>query len=153
MFLPLGGIGLLLIVLVVASIVKAIGAASWPSAPGEVSVCQVEETHTVSDGEQVSGWRLNFSYKFFVRGFEYEGSTISQSRAIPDGAAAFRKLARRYPVGAKVQVFYNPEKPYECALDRGFGLGTVLMYLFLLGIGVLFVFIGVAGLTAPLQTP
>ena len=63
----------------------------------------------------------------------------------PDvGGTGAHKVVQRYPVGAQVMVYYNPEKPSDALLERGmpgyvkwFWVILAILDLFLCGLGVM----------------
>jgi hypothetical protein len=73
-------------------------------------------------------------------GQPYQGTRV---RPGPDvGGSGVRKIVERYPAGAQVIVYYNPEKQSEAVLERGtpgyinwFWIILVITDLFLCGLG------------------
>jgi hypothetical protein len=55
-------------------------------------------------------------YSYQVGGQPYEGYRIAPGGEV--GGVGATKVAARYPVGAHVQVFYNPQKPSEAYLEK-----------------------------------
>jgi len=66
----------------------------------------------------------------------------------PDvGGSGAHKVVARYPAGAQVMVYYNPQKPSEALLERSmpgfikwFWIALVLTDLFLCGLGAVLAF-------------
>jgi len=55
-------------------------------------------------------------YTYQVSGQPYEGYRIAPGGEV--GGIGAAKVAARYPVGAHVQVFYNPQNPSEAFLEK-----------------------------------
>lgn len=113
------GFGLLILLFLVAHRRRLARAAAWPVAPGRVTISRVETRR----GSDDSG-PTHRSYEAVVE-FRYEVGDLSfSSRQIALGwrTSGARKGAEavvaRYPVGATVEVHYDPDNPSEAALER-----------------------------------
>jgi hypothetical protein len=140
------GIGALVIagVILVATLVKVRAvrrAKSWPSARGKVTVSRVESHERggvhKNDPERVANYPL-VVYQFDIGGRHYSGKRVSMGESMPN--ADVESTLARYPAGASVEVFYDPENPSQCVLERDFppGFGKVI------GCLVAFVLVGAA---------
>jgi len=78
-------------------------------------------------------------YTFVIDGVEYRNDTISLSQYGSSSASHAVKEARRYPVGSRVMVFYNPENHFDSVLERK--TPWVFIGLFA-GLGSIFIYIG-----------
>ena len=96
-----------------------IGARSthWPRAIGTIVSSKVGERR---DSEGSMMYSADISYRYSVHGNELTGDTVkfggqlelnSQTRA--------EKLVEKYPAGASVPVFYDPDDPRKCVLEPG----------------------------------
>lgn len=120
---------------------KVAQAASWPATLGAVTLSTLQMRHS-SDG---STPYPVVHYAYQVMGQPYQGSKV---RPGPDvGGSGARKVVDRYPVGAQVMVYYNPEKPSEALLERGtpgfiklFWIILIALDIFLCGLGVVLFF-------------
>ncbi len=113
------GFGLLVLLFLVAHRRRLARAATWPVAPGRVTISRVEERRGSGDSgpthrsyEAVVEFRyevgdLSFSSRQIVLGWRTSGSR--------KGAEA---VVARYPVGAAVEVRYDPDNPSEAALEH-----------------------------------
>ena len=85
---------------------------NWPETSGEVLSFQLTRSYL---GDFFAGIR----YRFQVGGVDYTGETIR-----PGGRMTFRskrlakELEERFKPGLNVPVYYNPDNPEECCLDR-----------------------------------
>lgn len=108
----------------------------WAETTGEVLSFGLARSH-------LGDFFASIQYRYEVDGVEYTGDTIR-----PGGRMNFRskRLARemgsRYRSGVSVPVFYNPDNPAECCIDRNqtaagrsaiyWGLAVVVLGVFVL---------------------
>lgn len=95
-------------------ILRAIEINSWPSASGQV-------TATAVTGERASMPQVTYTYS--VNDSAYESVTDLNMPGF--GGRGYRrqtahKALVKYPVGAAVTVYYNPDNPSISTLGRGF---------------------------------
>ncbi|HJR81036.1 MAG TPA: DUF3592 domain-containing protein [Anaerolineales bacterium] len=84
----------------------------WPSTMGTVNTSYLERRSS-SDGGSTNYPVVQYSYQ--VGGQAYQGMKIAPG---PDvGGTGAGKVVARYPAGAQVMVFYNPQKPSEAVLE------------------------------------
>ena len=85
----------------------------WPSVMGTVVASRIEQRHS-SD----SGWTdypaVQYSYQ--VGGQTYQSMKLAPGPEV--GGSGARKVVARYPAGAQVMVFYNPQNPSDAVLER-----------------------------------
>lgn len=116
--LGLGGLGFFLIFTSHRNKQKALASADWPVVSGEV-------THTTVhvNGGQDGHFRYipQIQYVYQVGAQVYDGDRRTFGRAARykthDEAEG---ILARYPVEGVVNVYYNPQKPEEAVLERGF---------------------------------
>jgi len=117
-------------------IVKARKSASWPSVAGKIvrSETEAENDNMLPD--------IRFSYtidgKDYQKLIEFPASTTPTQEFSKD-------YTKRFPQGADVKVFYNPDNHQQAILEPGqqpgdwmilaFGLGTVALMLVVLLMG------------------
>ena len=121
---------------------KVSQAASWPSTLGTVTSSRIE-MRSSSEGGSTPYPVVNYSYQ--VMGQSYPGNKVMPGPDI--GGSGARKVVERYPAGAQVMVYYNPEKPSEALLERstpGFikllWIILIILDLFLCGLGAVLLF-------------
>ncbi|AKI98503.1 uncharacterized protein DUF3592 [Archangium gephyra] len=90
-------------------------AAFHPRASGTITHSRVVE-HRDSDG---STYGFEVRYVHEVEGRRYEGSQYRYGAWHSSNRSAAEDLARRFPVGATVPVFYDPEAPEDAVLITG----------------------------------
>ncbi len=86
--------------------------AKWPYAMGAVKISTTEYRDSGDSGAYYPV--VHYSYQ--VSGQPYEGYRIAPGGEV--GGIGAGKVAARYPVGAHVQVFYNPQNPSEAFLEK-----------------------------------
>jgi hypothetical protein len=86
--------------------------AKWPYAMGTVKISTTEYRDSGEGGAYYPV--VNYSYQ--VGGQPYEGYRIAPGGEV--GGVGAGKVAAKYPVGAHVQVFYNPQNPSEAFLEK-----------------------------------
>ena len=92
---------------------KMAAVSSWPSTMGTVLMSNLESRHS-SEG----GW-TNYpvvQYSYQAGGQAYQGSRIALGLEV--GGSGAGKVVARYPAGAQVMVFYNPQNPSDAVLER-----------------------------------
>jgi hypothetical protein len=84
----------------------------WPSTMGTVNNSYLERRHS-SEGGSTDYPVVEYSYQ--VGGKAYQGMKIAPG---PDvGGTGAGKVVARYPAGAQVMVFYNPQNPSDAVLE------------------------------------
>ena len=123
--LALGGFGLIVLAIVIASLRDAAAMKRWPVVKGRVLSSKVEEYKEIikghtsnSRGDRMTLYRPAVVYEYEVDGNRYENTRVTQSpglnRGVPDFAA---EVVRRYPAGTPVDVRYNPRHVAESVLE------------------------------------
>ncbi len=98
---------------------KAGKAGNWPMADGVVTVSEVvHKVETSSDNSSQDVYYVQPTYTYEVGGKDLTGTRLSFGAANRfDDRQKAEEIVARYPVGARVQVHYNPDKPDECTLE------------------------------------
>lgn len=100
---------------------------NWPTATGTITSFdedEVDNNRGVSFSGDVSDPLIlvNFAYVYTVDGIEYTGTQRFVDESLVDGRLQLEPdeleaVATQYPVGATVEVYYNPNDPAESALE------------------------------------
>lgn len=136
-------VALLFAVIGLGSTLKQRQSQGWPTTPGTVTYSSVDKH---SDGRRKPGRKRtptftpSVHYSYTVSGVKYDGYRITLIGSPTDLNSA-RAHAGKYPVGANIQVHYNPANPSESILEPQDQGGSLTM----LGMGLLFVVIGIGG--------
>ncbi len=102
---------------------KAVAALTWPRARARITASTVGVTKEISgnpdDLTPNTFYVPQISFAYEVGGTAYQGSRVSYA----DLKTAFRKKVdervAKYPVGAVVEVAYDPAQPSESVLETG----------------------------------
>ena len=120
---------------------KVAEASTWPSALGTVTSSTVERR---SSGDGYSYYPV-VDYIYQVIGQSYQGNRIMPGPEV--GGSGAQNIVARYPAGAQVMVYYDPNKPSESVLERSLPgyikwlwVTVVLTDLFLCGLGAFLIY-------------
>jgi Protein of unknown function (DUF3592) len=121
-------------------------AREWPSAAGKVVVSKAEVRKVkVIDGDREEGHRFeerNFAdivYEYSVAGGKLRNNRVSIGEDLGNFEVA--EIIAKYPVGAVVTVYYNPQHPNQAVLERDLpkglwgclGIGTAIVLAIVFG--------------------
>jgi hypothetical protein len=84
----------------------------WPSTLGAVNASYLERRSS-SEGGSTNYPVVQYSYQ--VGGRAYQGMKIAPGPEV--GGTGAGKVVERYPPGAQVMVFYNPQNPSDAVLE------------------------------------
>ncbi|MBK9924332.1 MAG: DUF3592 domain-containing protein [Anaerolineales bacterium] len=84
----------------------------WPSAMGVVQMSTIERRS--SDDGYTDYPVVQYSYQ--VNGQAYQSTKRAPGPEV--GGSGARGVIAKYPVGAQVMVFYNPQNPSDAVLER-----------------------------------
>ncbi len=109
---------------------------SWPSVSGVIERSEV--VTSTSNGKTMYGFDVVYRYQVEGRDLTsnnvfFGGNTTSSSSSFAHNVVA------RYPKGAKVKVFYDPNDPSKAVLEPGTTWQSYLVF----GIGLAFLIVGV----------
>jgi hypothetical protein len=92
---------------------KMAAVSQWPSTMGTVLMSTLERRYS-SDSGSTDYPVVQYSYQ--VSGQTYQSTKLAPGPEV--GGTGAGKVVARYPAGAQVMVFYNPENPSEAVLER-----------------------------------
>ena len=112
---------------------------SWPTVPGKIDTSDVSERTSYRSGRF---WALDVRYRYRVGGVDYIGTQLAFAPRWIGSQYTVDDLARRYGVGATVEVRYDPDQPDEAVLETDDQLETQRMYavwvcLFVVAVGII----------------
>lgn len=102
---------------------RASAAVSWPRARGTIESSRVRLTSF-----KFALYVADVSYRYAVKGTDFTGDAIQATRVASFKSTA-REIAARYPVGAEVDVRYDPSRPRSSMLELGNGAARGRMIL------------------------
>ena len=121
---------------------KVSKASTWPSTLGTVTESRIQ-MRSNSDGGRTSYPLVRYAYQ--IVGRAYESQKVMPGMDV--GGSGAHRVVARYPVGAQVMVYYNPENPSEALLERGmpghikwFWIILAILNVFLCGLGAVLFF-------------
>lgn len=85
----------------------------WPSTLGTVNASYLERRSSSSDSGSTNYPVVQYSYQ--VGGQAYQGAKLAPGPEV--GGTGAGKVVARYPAGAQVMVFYNPQNPSDAVLE------------------------------------
>lgn len=85
----------------------------WPSTLGTVNASYLERRSSSSDSGSTNYPVVQYSYQ--VGGQAYQGTKLAPGPEV--GGTGAGKVVARYPAGAQVMVFYNPQNPSDAVLE------------------------------------
>lgn len=91
---------------------KMAAVSQWPSTMGTVMMSTVE-WRSSSEGGSTAYPVVQYSYQ--VNGQAFQGYKLAPGPEV--GGTGAQKVAARYPAGAQVMVFYNPQNPSDAVLE------------------------------------
>jgi hypothetical protein len=98
---------------------------SWPSAPGVITASKIDQDRATSSDDDSATLFLALEYRFEVNGQSF----IGNRQRFDEKRFATTKQAKtalaKFPVGGSVQVFYDPQSPTHCVLERSNSTGWV----------------------------
>ncbi|MHA1968066.1 MAG: DUF3592 domain-containing protein [Candidatus Hodarchaeales archaeon] len=116
----LGYVFIVLTVFPIRFFPEALASRSWPSVEGEITTSEEEKA---GSHYRVS-LKPKIKYSYSVNGEIYQSRRIkigAQSISSTDRGWVERTL-KRYPLGKKLTVYYNPTLPLKTVLEPGFNL-------------------------------
>ena len=101
---------------------KIAASQSWPAVKGTILESWVARDQKKGDEEYGPSFSPKIRYHFFVGSMEYAGHRIHlYEKSMPRQSHAHDWIAS-YPRGAQVTVYYNPQNPSDCVLERKSGV-------------------------------
>ena len=92
---------------------KMAAVSQWPSTMGVVQMSTIEQRSS-SEGGYTDYPVVQYSYQ--ISGQTYQSMKLAPGPEV--GGTGARKVVAKYPAGAQVMVFYNPQNPSDAVLER-----------------------------------
>jgi len=92
---------------------KMSAVSQWPSTMGTVMMSTIEQRSSTESG--YTDYPV-VQYSYQVGGQAFQSYKLAPGPEV--GGTGARKVVDRYPSGAQVMVFYNPENPSDAVLER-----------------------------------
>lgn len=142
--LLVGGLGIFLMIMSLLSLQQGKEARSWKVVAGRIVRSSLEEKRVdtnYGDGMRRAevGYLPRVEYQYRVGDETLTGQRISLVEKQYTQKSG-QKALEKYPIGATVQVHFNPENPQEAVIETGTVLSSLI---FMLG-GIALVAVGIA---------
>jgi hypothetical protein len=126
----------------------------WPSARGKVVVSEVREIDTRDDeGKTSTDYSPRIEYEYTVGSETHRGSRIQFGGPWGATEAGASSYVERYPLGAIVDVAYDPAAPERCTLERetprSSFVGIMVLTVFLWGLSALLFLLAITAEVTP----
>lgn len=119
----------------------------WPSVEGQILASKVD-TFSDRDGTiEHRRYQARVSYSYWVKKVNFRGQRVGLDSVSTSDSADAERIVRRFPVGTKVPVYYDPTDPNQAVLDKSSGGGIPLVIL----TGTMVSMMGTVGLVAVLR--
>jgi hypothetical protein len=97
-------------------------AQGWPKVAGEIVRSEVESFREMTGGHTTTMYRPAVEYAYEVRRLALRGTQIKLDATVSGTQAYAEKVTAKYPVGAAVEVHYDPDNPGTAALENPTGM-------------------------------
>lgn len=118
---------------------NAVKSGGWPSIEGSVRLSELVTNYDDQDGSVTYTAKVLYAYS--VDGVEHTGSTVAFGDYGSSDPSHAGGIVSRYPVGSRVQVYYDPDNQNSSVLEPGAGWSSFVGII----AGVLFAAIGIFG--------
>ncbi|MBI4165636.1 MAG: DUF3592 domain-containing protein [Acidobacteria bacterium] len=121
-----GVIGVIWTVVSLREMYTAYSSRDWPKAERTVTSVSAEaavreKAWQRSESPITKQMEFQISYRYYVNDITYTGKRLYVGHQwMPISEFWTRELSAHYPVGGKVQVYYDPNHPAESLLESGF---------------------------------
>jgi hypothetical protein len=130
-------LGLVLLFIFFRNLAKVRASQGWPAVQGTVIESWVRRSQsTDSDGSVSHSYYPEIRYLYQVMGSEYQGDKIAFGPKTGGSRSRAEKAIAKYPAGANVMVYYQPDKPAKAVLERTISKVSLVM-------GIAFVLAGI----------
>ncbi len=135
-----GGVGIGLGIWGWGVLTNARASEAWPTVEGRVVRSDIDEQFD----EEGDSYVPQIDYEYTVDGLEYENDRVRFGQNSYSSRRRAEEETGRYPVGRRVEVYYEPGNPENSVLEPGASLGSYLG----VSLGAMFLVIGL--IAAPL---
>jgi hypothetical protein len=95
---------------------QSLAAAGWPTAPGRLLACSLEE-HPDSEGQTT--YAVTVAYTYTVNDVRYSGSRLAFGYTGTSNRAAQQQIFDRLQSARSIEVRYDPANPARSTLSHG----------------------------------
>lgn len=114
------------------------GARNWPSTTGRVLSSDMESRRVRSGNGYSTSHYAVVMYEYMVDGQRYQSNRLTLGTPLGTSfTSGVQKKLALYPVGSRVQVYYDPEDPTEAVLEVKAPAGNVYLFVAILIVAIL----------------
>lgn len=119
----------------VFSIPKALSSYGWEETKATVKDNQLSKTQRTHSRTHkiIRVFTAKLTYEYTVGSQSYEGTTKKMAEHAKDGEKIHQKMLEQYPIGSNLTVYYNPAKPEQSIMQKGFNSLHLLLSVMLIG--------------------
>lgn len=123
------GFGLALLMFFIGYRRRLMRANAWPVVPGRVTISRIEQRASSSpdSGTARRSYAAVVEFRYQVGELHYSSRQIALGWEEAGSRSGAEKRAGRYPVGAKVEVHYDPTDPSQAALENPTGRSWLIV--------------------------
>lgn len=123
------GFGLALLFAFIAFRRRLIRADAWPVVPGRVTISRVEQrgSGNYDGGPTKRGYAAVVEFRYQVGELSFSSRQIALGVKTSGSRKGAERVAARYPVGATVEVHYDPANPSDATLERPTGMSWLIL--------------------------
>lgn len=98
----------------------------WDNVPGEIVTSEIKYKQ---DGSDDGGYGLHICYRYEVGSQTYQSDQFTKNMRVLANASWHEDKSKKYPIGKKVTVYYNPKKPQDSIIENQFDFETLYLVL------------------------
>jgi len=130
-------IGLVLFFIYFRNLAKVRASQAWPAVQGTVIASWVRRKQsTDDDGSVSSSYYPEIQYQYQVLGMAYQGDKIAFGPKSGGNRTKAERAIAKYPNGANVKVYYQPDKPENAVLERSITKGLLVSGILMILVGI-----------------
>lgn len=136
-------IGLGIAIFGFVTMIQAKESPSWPTTEGVITTSKMK-SWLDDDGDRMYGADIVYDYR--VGGSQLTGRNVKFGKVSTNRSSDAEKVLQKYPEGAQVEVFYNPDEFEVSVLEPGVHASTWFMPVFGLvfaSFGFVFLLVGI----------
>jgi len=132
-------IGLIMFFIYFRNLAKVRASQAWPAVQGTVAASWVRRKQSTDDDGSISeSFYPEIQYTYQVMGMEYQGDKIAFGPKSGGNRTKAEKAIAKYPTGANVTVYYQPDKPETAVLERTITKGLLFLGILMIALGIFF---------------
>jgi hypothetical protein len=107
---------------------------NYPAVSGEITHSELTRDHGSKGG---TTYGVDIRYSYAIDGRSFDGTRYRYNAGASSDSTWARKAVASHPVGASIQVFYNPQNPQDALLSPGVDGADLMLVLFLMSFNLI----------------